>query len=341
MDINGQSIYGTRAGPFRTLAWGRCTRKPIDGKRTRLYLHVFDWPADGTLVLPGLSNEPRRAALITGGSPLPVARKDDALVIQLPARAPDPVDTVVVLDIEGRPDVHHPPTIAAPCDIFVDTLDVAVTSERENVQLRYTTDATPPTVDSPPVTGPIRLTDTTTLHARAFQAGRPVSGIAQATFTKVTPRPAADVRGLVPGLHYEYFEGEWDRLPDFDRLTPVVSGTLPNIAFTPRRRPERFGFRYTGYIQVPRAGIYTFYTRSDDGSRLYIGDELVVDNDGLHVVSEKQGVVALAAGPHPLTVTFFERTGDDGLEVSYAGPGIEKQRVPDHVLRHRPQATPR
>jgi hypothetical protein len=73
---------------------------------------------------------------------------------------------------------------------------------------------------------------------------------------------------------------------------------------------------------------------SDDGSRLYIGDTLVVDNDGLHGMAEKSGVIALAAGRHPLTVTFFERTGSDGLEVWYVGPRLAKQRIPPDVLAH-------
>ncbi len=340
MDVNGESIYGTRASPFQTLPWGRCTQKSLANDDARLYLHVFDWPVDGTLVVPGVFNEPRTACLLTGSKrhALDVNRREDALVVRLPATPPDPVDTVVALDLIGRPDIHDPPEITADTPIFLETLDVRATSDRENVNVRYTTDGREPTAASPVARGPIRLKRTATVRARAFRHGKPVSGVSEATFKKVAARPAAQIDHLQPGLTYEYVEGEWSQLPDFDRLTPVKTGTVADFDFAPRSRVERFGFRYRGYVTVPRDGVYTFFTRSDDGSQLHIDGELVVDNDGLHTAKEVAGIVALAGGAHPLTVTFFEKTGDDVLEVWYAGPGIEKQRIPSKALMHEERA---
>jgi len=335
MRVNGEAIYGTSASPFRSLAWGRCTQKALPEGDARLYLHVFDWPTDRTLVVPGIFNQPTQAYTLaaTGRRPLVVTRREDALLVQLPRQAPDPIDSVIVLDIAGRPDVNDPPVISAASDIFVDTLDVSVKSDRENVEIRYTTDGSEPTAASPLVRGPVRLTETGTLSARVFRDGKPVSGTAQARFTKVKPRPAEKIEGLTQGLNYEYYEGDWNRLPDFDSLAPVKTGTVPDFEFSPRNRVERFGFRYRGVVMVARDGVYTFYTLSDDGSRLYIGQQLVVDNDGLHGPAEKSGVIALAAGVHAIAVTFFEKTGGDMLEVWYAGPGIEKQRIPREALR--------
>lgn len=73
------------------------------------------------------------------------------------------------------------------------------------------------------------------------------------------------------GLDYAYYQGTWDSLPNFDSLTPVKTGVLSNVSLSPATQGDFFGFRYRGYIQVPADGIYTFYTNSDDGSRLYIG----------------------------------------------------------------------
>ena len=53
MKLNGESIYGTSAGPFKSLGWGRCTRKG-----PRLYLHVFNRPADGILLVPMTMQSP-------------------------------------------------------------------------------------------------------------------------------------------------------------------------------------------------------------------------------------------------------------------------------------------
>ncbi len=105
MKVNGESIYGTSAGPFVKLDWGRCTQKQ-DGKDTLLYLHVFSAPADGTLTVSGLKNEILQATLLAAQQSLTAARSDNGVIVQLPAALPDAVDTVIVLKIKGRPRVE-------------------------------------------------------------------------------------------------------------------------------------------------------------------------------------------------------------------------------------------
>ena len=100
LDVNGESIYGTTASPFEGLTWGRCTQKP-----GVLYLHVFDWPADGQLLVPGLTTDVTNAYLLadTQRAPLEVSRTPDAVQVALPLAAPDLIASVVVLEIEGTP----------------------------------------------------------------------------------------------------------------------------------------------------------------------------------------------------------------------------------------------
>jgi glucose/arabinose dehydrogenase len=136
----------------------------------------------------------------------------------------------------------------------------------------------------------------------------------------------------VAGLNYNYYEGSWNNLPNFSGLTPVKTGTVTHFSLTPRNGNDNFAFRFTGYVQVPTNGLYTFYTSSDDGSRLYIGSTLVVNNDGQHASRELAGTIRLRAGKHALTVTYFERTGKEVLNVSYAGPGIAKRAIPATAL---------
>jgi len=218
--------------------------------------------------------------------------------------------------------------------IFVDHRDVSILSGQQNVELRYTLDGAEPTTASPRADGPARITETVTLKARAFRGGKPVGGVGQATFTKVLPQPALKVEGLVAGLRYDYYEGEWESLPRFPRLTPVESGTIHNFELSPRRREDGFAFRYRGHLTVPRTGVYRFGVRSDEGSRLYVDRRLVVDNDGLHSPREVSGDIALEGGLHSINLIYFERTEGGLLEVGYAGPGLEKQRVPDSALSH-------
>lgn len=130
-----------------------------------------------------------------------------------------------------------------------------------------------------------------------------------------------------PSFAYQYYEGTWTALPDFSALTPVATGVVSSISLEPRLRNDYFGLVFTGQLHLPASGEYTFYTRSDDGSRIYINDTLVVDHDGLHGATEMSGNITLAAGSHTLRVEYFEAAGGEALEVSYAGPDQPKQVI--------------
>ena len=142
----------------------------------------------------------------------------------------------------------------------------------------------------------------------------------------------------VAGLNYEYYEGTWSSLPDFDSLTPVATGSVTNFDLSPRLTNDCFAFRFTGYIDVPTNGGYTFYTSSDDGSQLFIGDQLVVDNDGAHADQRRSGYVALEAGRHSITVTYFEQYGSETLTVSYLSQDIPRTEISAGVLCRETEA---
>ena len=337
MKINQESIYGTSASPFPVLLWGRCTQKSTaDG--TRLYLHVFDYPPGGELVVPGILSTCQQAFFLADRSKnlLPVTRREDALVISLPGTPPDTVNTVVVLDIDGRPDVTGAPKIEAATEVFVDSLDVSLVTDRNDVQIHYTLNGTVPDRSSPIFDRPIRINGSTSVTARCFRDGAAVSPSASARFRKVAPRPAVSPGDMVPGLRYAYYEGDWISLPDFQAMKPILEGVLPDVTLAPRKKQEAFGFSFDGYVRIPRDGVYIFAAASDDGSRVYVGGELAVDNDGLHGMVEKEMALALAAGFHPIRITFFQGAGSTGLKVTVAGPGLSKQELPVDILFHTP-----
>lgn len=140
------------------------------------------------------------------------------------------------------------------------------------------------------------------------------------------------------GVSYNYYEGVWDNLPNFNALTPVTSGTINNFSLAPRISQDGFAFKYSATINIPTSGTYTFYTKSDDGSKLYIDNFTtagqVVNNDYLQGPTERSGNKTLSAGPHKIYVTFFEKGGGEFLEVRWAGPGITKQLIPDAVMKN-------
>ena len=148
----------------------------------------------------------------------------------------------------------------------------------------------------------------------------------------VTLRDPENPASTVAGVDYRYYEGTWSALPNFDALTATKSGSVANFDMSVRNRVDNYGFKYSGFVQVPTDGTYTFYTSSDDGSKLFIGTTEVVNNDGLHALQERSGTIGLKAGKHAISVTFFEATGGEGLAVSYTGPGITKQAIPNTAL---------
>jgi len=109
MDKYSEAIYGTTASPFNLLPfYGRVTTKG-----ERLYVHIFEWPADGTIRLPGLRNEVRRVSVVEKGRPkLSFERDGGDWVITLPGQAPDKVASVIAVDLVGAPEVE--PMVLGP-----------------------------------------------------------------------------------------------------------------------------------------------------------------------------------------------------------------------------------
>jgi hypothetical protein len=141
--------------------------------------------------------------------------------------------------------------------------------------------------------------------------------------------PPSELGGKVNGLCYLYYEGAWNRLPDFGKIEVIKSDKIeqPNIVVA--GRIDQMAIQFYGYIKIDESGIYNFYTQSDDGSKIYIDDKLVVNNDGIHAIAEAQGKVALEKGFHSITIEFFENYGGEFLSVSYSGPNIIKRIIPD------------
>ena len=147
----------------------------------------------------------------------------------------------------------------------------------------------------------------------------------------------------VTGLWYGHTTGAWT---DLDQITnwnqPEFTGWVPNFTLEPRTQEEYFNFEFTGYLYIEQPGNYNFYLNSDDGSRLYINGNQVVDFDGLHgrtSANDGFGVrsptpVSLATGPHEIRVIFFEYTAGQSLDVAYQGADTDNQimLIPDAAL---------
>lgn len=134
------------------------------------------------------------------------------------------------------------------------------------------------------------------------------------------------------GLNYALYHGSWSKVSEIQGGQLMKRGVVPNFTLSPKKRESYFGFEFNGYIKIDKSGIYTFYVTSDEGSKLWIGHQEVVDNDGKHDKQERSGRISLQAGLHPIKVLFFERSKDDVLKVEYTGPGISRRSIPGSIL---------
>ncbi|MBA2115557.1 DUF7133 domain-containing protein [Bremerella alba] len=190
--------------------------------------------------------------------------------------------------------------------------------------------------------------------ADLLQTARSLSNSAEATplYAKIRPlmfelpasfRPeSGSIAGDGPAVAFDYYEPNPAKNVAIETLNakkPKFSGRMDNFnKYVSKGRKDSFATKQTASIIAPVAGDYKFYIVSDDGSRLYINGKMLINNDGLHGMSEKSGKVTLTAGPHEIVVTYFDNGGGDGLRVMWEAPGIKKQVIPTSALRAAGQA---
>jgi Glycoside hydrolase 97/Glycosyl-hydrolase 97 N-terminal/Glycosyl-hydrolase 97 C-terminal, oligomerisation/Chitobiase/beta-hexosaminidase C-terminal domain/PA14 domain len=228
-----------------------------------------------------------------------------------------------------------PAPIASPAGGIFTTNGSIALSTNQKAPIRYTTDGSEPTAQSPLYHDPIAITNTTTIKSRIFFSAGGTSSLGSTTYERVAPDLAVTPASNQGGLQYAYYEGKWDSMPDLTRLEAKKQGLTasPDLSALPTRANE-YALQFHGFINVPDTGVYTFYTISDDGSQLYIGNEKVVDNDGCHGDLERSGDRALATGRHPFTLNYFQNSSGQTLQVFIKGPHMEKQLIPAKLFSY-------
>jgi len=308
MDVNGEAIHGTVGSPFASLEWGRVTQK-FHENSTTLYMHVFDWPKNGKLVIPGLAGAVISARILGGGN-ISFAVGQGEVIVDLPSKMPNEHIGVIAVEVQGKPVIYEAPIISAPAEVFVNELEIKLLVGSEDLEIRYA-------INGNTTYGiyrtPIRLVGTTTIHARSFDGNNPVSKIVTKTFTKVKPWKAAKNYQYVLGaLTQSIYKGNWDDLPDFLSITPEKT---KNVSGVDAIDLEFVALVFDGYLYINATNMIEFALASDDGSRLLIDDEVVVDNGGLHGTQEKRGSAPLSRGWHKISVEWFNKTGGADLNL--------------------------
>jgi hexosaminidase len=214
--------------------------------------------------------------------------------------------------------------------VFVDSIMVDLKNPLPFGEIRFTLNGEDPEqVNSHEYKKPLTFFSDTLLKTAVFLKNGRRSLVRSTRITRQEPiRSVIPATPLRTGLRFEYYEGEIYRLQDFSQLEYRQSGILDTVGIPPEVSMDHFGLKISGYVKVPRTGVYSFTLSSNDGSRLTIGDENVVTNDGIHGYQDMKGQIALESGLHPLRIDYFEFEGWQGINLSVEGPDLPEQSVP-------------
>ena len=127
-------------------------------------------------------------------------------------------------------------------------------------------------------------------------------------------------------IQYEYFEGQWSGLPDFDKLSAIKTGEVDNFDLSIANRDKNFAIRFNGFLEVPVDGEYLLILKSDGISSLTIDGKLVLENDSMNERRAKQleKLFTLKAGKHTARVSYLHGEMRQVLNVNCEGPELYK-----------------
>jgi len=190
--------------------------------------------------------------------------------------------------------------------------------------IRYTTDGSKPAAASPKMQEENTIQNSVDIAIRSFCVRNRYDTTLHAHYTYGEPlQPVDKPASIVPGgWRYTYYEGHWDSLPDFAALTPAKTGVADkDFTFGKLPRQNNFALQVYGYIDIKQDGYYTFLLTSDDGAKLFIGNRLIINENGSHFRLQRSFMVPLKKGFYPVKMEYFQTWADLALDISYIPPG--------------------
>jgi len=203
--------------------------------------------------------------------------------------------------------------------------------------LHYTTDGSEPNINSPTYNDNILITKACELKIKVIPSANSdtLKSVSYQYIKGSAPEPIGKINGLKPGLKYTYYEGGWNSLPDFSKLTPKKSGIaqIPDLSVVLKK--DSCAIQFDGYIYIDKKEMYNIYSVSDDGSKVFLNDKLIVNNDGAHGSVPEAFLMPLKKGYYPIRVLYFENSGGQELQVGYWIDGNEPKPFTKGMLFHK------
>jgi len=199
----------------------------------------------------------------------------------------------------------------------------------------YTLDGSAPGKNSTHYTKPVTANSSGILSVRAFKNDVLQGNISTTAIHIYDWKKSINTGNVQQGLQLKKFNLESPRSTD-ELENAVAQKTIiaSNISINDTLRRENTELIYEGFIKIPADGMYIFYLSSDDGSKLLIDKETVINNDGLHGDDEAAGKIALKKGYHSIKLLYFNATGGAGLQLLYGLEGSEKKKIPSALFYH-------
>ena len=340
LKINGEAIYGSSR-------WKQSCQLASDNKTKEVYFTynapnnalyaIFPvYPDDRKLVLKNMRLRPGTNIFFSPiGKNLSWQQDGEHVIVNLPGYNPNtfkaPYAYVIKINDYGR--FAYKPNIKATYKNNSLTPEITI-STSPGATVRYTIDGSEPTEHSTAYTGPFTIAKTAQVRAKAFSSDALPGATAIQQVVKYEWMSGVKLRSR-PGIWYRYYEptGKID-LSVTERMDFVTSGVTDEISLKLKKRPDKFAFFFEGYIRIEKTGLYHFFTASDDGSKLFINGQEIVDNDGDHGTVEKTGRAYLKNGNHKLRVVYFDSGGGNELKVMMQREGGTKMEIPARLLIH-------
>jgi alpha-L-fucosidase len=363
MKINNEAIYNTtswkRASQWST---GKTDYKPKDNSgdlllkltvdpdpgyavkecfftfnpsTNNLYLLLPKYPSDKKFVVHDLKVNPgTKIDLLETGQALGWEQEGNDLEIRLPEFDPNKVKSqyafVLKLEHTGAFALKPSVEISYPKNSLRPLITII---SHDNSAIYYTLDGSAPTLGSRLYSTPFSLDKSSVLMVKAFKNDLLSSQVVSLP-AKVFSWQAAEKMPIAgSGLKMTAYEAvSLQSVDELQQSKMVKTAVSKNISLRDTSRKEQAGLIYEGVIKVPKNGIYSFYLSSDDGSKLWIGHQLVIDNDGSHGDQGRNGGVALKKGVHAFKLAYFNGVGEAALQLRFGVDGGTERAIPDNYF---------